>query len=54
MKFLERYLDDLLYWLGASLIIAGAFFLYPIAALFVAGGFCLHFSYLIGKGRANR
>ena len=53
MNFLRNYLDDLFYWLGAALLIAGAFFLHPVAALFVAGLFCLHFSYLIGKARVN-
>lgn len=51
---IRNYLDDIFYWLGAALIIAGAYFLFPIAALFVAGGFCLHFSYLIGKARAKQ
>ena len=54
MRFLRDYLDDLFYWLGALMIIFGAYLLYPIAALFVAGGFCLHFSYLIGKAKANQ
>jgi len=50
---LAAFLDDIFYWLGAGLIIAGAFLLHPIAALFTAGIFCLHFSYLIGKARAK-
>lgn len=54
MRKLLLYLDDLLYWLGALLITAGVFFIHPVAALFVAGGFCLHFSYLIGKAKANQ
>ena len=53
MKTLVNYLDDILYWLGAILIILGAYFLFPVSALFVAGGFFLHFSYLIGKARAK-
>ncbi len=50
---LTKYLDDIFYWLGALLIILGAYRLYPAAAFFVAGGFCLHFSYLIGKARSQ-
>jgi len=50
----KKYLDDVLYWLGAALIIAGAYSITPRAALFVAGAFCLHFSYLIGKAKANQ
>ena len=53
MRFLRDYLDDLLYWIGALMIIRGAYLLNPIAALFVAGAFCLHFSYLIGKARSR-
>lgn len=49
-----KYLDDIFYWLGAVLIISGTYFLFPVAALFVAGSFCLHFSYLIGKARSKR
>lgn len=49
-----KYLDDIFYWLGALLIIAGAYCLFPVAAFIVAGGFCLHFSYLIGKARDNQ
>ena len=52
MRFLKDYLDDLFYWLGALMLIAGAYLLYPVAAFFVAGAFCLHFSYLIGKARS--
>ncbi len=51
---MKKYLDDLMYWLGAALIIAGAYSIYPKAAFFVAGAFCLHFSYLIGKAKANQ
>lgn len=51
---LGKYLDDIFYWLGALMIIFGAYLLHPIAALFVAGGFCLHFSYLIGKAGVNQ
>jgi hypothetical protein len=51
--WLKNYADDLLYWIGALLIISGAFFVHPVAALFVAGSFSLHFSYLIGKAKAN-
>jgi len=48
-----KYLDDILYWLGAALITTGAYLLYPVAAYFSAGVFCLFFSYLIGKARVN-
>lgn len=50
---MRKYLDDIFYWLGALLIIAGATLLYPVAGLLVAGGFCLHFSYLVGKSQVN-
>ena len=50
---MKNYLDDLFFWLGALLITAGAFFVYPVAALFTAGVFCLIFGFLIGKARAN-
>ena len=50
---MKKYLDDIFYWLGALLITLGAYFLFPIAAFFSAGIFCLIFSYLIGKARAN-
>jgi hypothetical protein len=53
LKKLLPFLDDILYWLGAALMCAGAYCIHPVAALFVAGGFCLLFSYLIGKGRAK-
>lgn len=51
--FLQAYVDDLLYLAGAGLWCAGAYLLEPVAALFVAGAFCLHFSYLIGKARSK-
>ena len=51
---IRNYLDDIFYWLGAALITAGASFLSLAAALFVAGVFCLHFAYLIGKARAKQ
>ena len=50
---MSKYLDDVFYWLGAVLIIFGAAQLHPVAGLFAAGGFCLHFSYLIGKARSK-
>jgi hypothetical protein len=46
---MRKYLDDIFYWLGAALISAGVFMLHPAAALITAGGFCLLFSYLLGK-----
>lgn len=51
--FLQAYADDLLYLAGAGLWSVGAYLLEPVAALFVAGAFCLHFSYLIGKARSK-
>lgn len=54
MKFLKAALDDILYWLGAALITTGAYLLHPAAAFFSAGIFCLVFSFLIGKARANQ
>lgn len=49
----QAYGDDLLYLAGAGLWSTGAYLVEPIAALFVAGAFCLHFSYLIGKARSK-
>lgn len=51
--FLQSYADDLLYLTGAGLWSAGAYLIEPVAAIFVAGAFCLHFSYLIGKARSK-
>lgn len=51
--FLQAYGDDLLYLIGAGLWSIGAYLIYPAAALFVAGAFCLHFSYLIAKARSK-
>jgi hypothetical protein len=53
-KKMSKYLDDIFYWLGALLIIVGAALLHPVAGLFSAGIFCLYFSYLIGKAKANQ
>jgi len=51
---MRNYLDDIFYWLGAALITTGAYFIFPVAALFSAGIFCLFFGYLIGKAKANQ
>lgn len=51
---IRNYLDDIFYWLGALLLITGAYFVRPVTALFVAGFFCLHFAYLIGKARSKQ
>lgn len=53
-KWLAAYLDDLFYGLGAVLIILFAYFMLPASALLVAGAFCLHFSYLLGKAQARQ
>lgn len=50
---MNKYVDDIFYGLGALLIIAGAYCVLPVLSFFVAGGFCLHFSWLIGKAKAN-
>ena len=50
---MAKYLDDLLYLAGALSISIGAYCVMPVSAWFVAGAFCLHFSYLIGKAKAN-
>jgi len=50
---MNKYLDDVFYWLGALLITGGAYCIYPVAAFFTAGIFCLHFGFLIGRARAN-
>ncbi len=50
---MRNYLDDIFYWLGALLMTIGAYCIYPIAAFFVAGVFCLLFGFLIGKARSN-
>ena len=54
MISLKDYLDDIFYWLGAVLITTGAYLITPVAALFSAGIFCLLFSFLIGKAKANQ
>jgi hypothetical protein len=46
---MRKYLDDIFYWLGAALITVGVALLHPAAALITGGGFCLFFSYLLGK-----
>ena len=51
---MKNYLDDIFYWLGVLLITFGAYRIYPNSAFFVAGAFCFHFSFLIGKARANK
>lgn len=45
---MKNYLDDLFFLLGAGLIIYATYHLDHIAALFVAGGFCILISLLIG------
>lgn len=50
---MNKYMDDIFYGLGALLIIAGAYCVLPVLSFFVAGAFCLHFSWLIGKAKAN-
>jgi len=52
--WISNYLDDIFYWLGAALITAGAYLITPVGAFFSAGIFCLVFSYLIGKAKANQ
>jgi hypothetical protein len=51
---MKQYLDDIFYWLGAALITLGAYLVFPPAALFSAGVFCLVFSYLIGKATVSQ
>jgi len=53
-KVFDNYLDDIFYATGALLVTAGAYCVYHVAALFVAGAFCLHFSWLVGKARSNQ
>lgn len=53
-RFFVRFADDLFFWLGALLISTGAYFIFKPAALIIIGVFCLIFSYLIGKARANQ
>ena len=50
---MNKYLDDIFYWLGALLITGGAFLIHPAAAFISAGVFCLVFSFLAGKASAN-
>lgn len=54
MKNLLAYLDDIFYWLGAALVIISAYLVEPKVSVLVAGAFCLHFSYLLGKAKANQ
>jgi hypothetical protein len=48
-KRLLPFLDDVFYWAGAALVVAGAYLVYPAAAFFTAGAFCLFFSWRVGK-----
>jgi hypothetical protein len=50
---LKNYSDDIFFWLGAILITIGAYCIYPAAAFFSAGIFCLTASYLFGRAKAN-
>jgi len=54
VKGLANYLDDIFYWTGAALITTGAYLLFPVAAFFSAGIFCLFFSFLIARARAKQ
>lgn len=47
--FMFRYLDDVLFVLGAALITAGAGWIYFPAGLIVAGLFCLAGGALYGR-----
>jgi hypothetical protein len=51
---MNKYLDDIFYWLGAALITIGACLIHPAAAFISAGIFCLLFGYLLGKAKANQ
>lgn len=48
--FLQKHLDDVLFVAGAGLIIYATWLLSMVAALYVAGGFCLAAAVLIGLG----
>lgn len=54
VKKILPFLDDIFYWSGAVLISAGVYFIFPVGAWFVMGGFCLHFSYLFGRYRVKQ
>jgi uncharacterized membrane protein SirB2 len=47
-SLLSRYLDDLLFLLGALLICIGTYALCPAATWFVAGAFCIVAGMLVG------
>lgn len=48
LRLMIKYLDDLLFFLGAALITIGAYLVCPVSALFVAGAFCIVAGVLIG------
>ena len=52
--FLQKHLDDSLFVIGVGLIIGATAALSWVAALYVAGGFCLVAAVLIGIGRGRK
>jgi uncharacterized membrane protein SirB2 len=52
--FMTKYLDDLLFLLGAALICTGTFIVCPVATWFVAGGFCILGGILYGMSQRGK
>ncbi len=47
--FMSKYLDDLLFVIGAALVSTGAGMIYPPAAFIVAGVFCIAGAVLVAR-----
>jgi hypothetical protein len=52
--FLQKHLDDIFLMIGAGLIVGATAVLSWVAALYVAGCFCLAAGVLIGLGRGRK
>lgn len=52
--FLRKHADDLLITLGAGLVIYATYLLSAIAALYVAGIFCIGVGVMLGIGGAKQ
>jgi len=53
LAFLQKHMDDILAIIGIGLVIGATWMLSVVAALYVAGGFCLVGAVLIGLSRSK-
>jgi hypothetical protein len=53
LRLMNKYLDDLLFILGAVLISIGTNTLCPAATWFVAGAFCISASVLVARSQSE-